>query len=125
MSAMSPASNLEALAEVMRTLGHDTRLRLIATLLAQGEKSVGEIEALTGIGQPGLSQQLGVLRKAELVQTRRAAKQVYYSIASDAFEAAATFLAALARTGLVEGTVRADRKVSPARGSAAMFAKIL
>lgn len=118
-------SNLEALAEVMRTLGHDTRLRLIVTLLAQGEKSVGEIEALTGIGQPGLSQQLGVLRKAELVQTRRVAKQVYYSVASDAFEAAATFLTALARTRPVEGTVRADRKVSPARGSAAMFAKIL
>lgn len=73
-------SNLEALAEVMRTLGHDTRLRLIVTLLAQGEKSVGEIEALTGIGQPGLSQQLGVLRKAELVQTRRVAKQVYWRI---------------------------------------------
>uniref|UniRef100_UPI003569D193 ArsR/SmtB family transcription factor n=1 Tax=Sphingomonas sp. TaxID=28214 RepID=UPI003569D193 len=118
-------ANLEALAEVMRTLGHDTRLRLIVTLLSQGEKSVGEIEALTGIGQPGLSQQLGVLRKAELVQTRRAAKQVYYSVASATFEAAATFLAALARTGPVEATARADRTVSPARGSAAMFAKIL
>ncbi len=118
--------SLDALAEVLRTLGHDTRLRLIATLLAQGEKSVGEIEALTGIGQPGLSQQLGVLRKAELVQTRRAAKQVYYSVVSGAFAPAAAFLAALARTG-PNGTVpRADSKTgSPARGSAAMFAKIL
>lgn len=118
--------DLEALAEVMRTLGHDTRLRLIATLFAQGEKSVGEIEALTGIGQPGLSQQLGVLRKAELVQTRRSAKQVYYSVAADAFAASAAFLAALARTGPIEMAVRTDRKAaSPARGSAAMFAKIL
>ncbi|MFA6124282.1 MAG: metalloregulator ArsR/SmtB family transcription factor [Sphingomonas sp.] len=126
MADTLPAPDLEALAEVMRTLGHDTRLRLIATLLAQGEKSVGEIEALTGVGQPGLSQQLGVLRKAELVQTRRAAKQVYYSVASDAFIAAAAFLAALARTGPVEMAARADRKAaSPARGSAAMFAKIL
>jgi DNA-binding transcriptional ArsR family regulator len=121
-----PDPSLDALAEVLRTLGHDTRLRLIATLLAQGEKSVGEIEALTGIGQPGLSQQLGVLRKAELVQTRRAAKQVYYSVASDAFAPAAAFLAALARTGPTGTAPRADRKTgSPARGSAAMFAKIL
>lgn len=121
-----PDPNLDALAEVMRTLGHDTRLRLIATLLAQGEKSVGEIEALTGIGQPGLSQQLGVLRKAELVQTRRAAKQVYYSVAADAFAASAAFLATLAGTGPVAMVARADRKAtSPARGSAAMFAKIL
>ena len=121
-----PDPSLDALAEVLRTLGHDTRLRLIATLLAHGEKSVGEIEALTGIGQPGLSQQLGVLRKAELVQTRRAAKQVYYSVASDAFAPAAAFLAALARTAPTGTAPRADRKTgSPARGSAAMFAKIL
>ncbi len=126
MSERIPDPNLDALAEVMRTLGHDTRLRLVATLLAQGEKSVGEIDALTGIGQPGLSQQLGVLRKAELVQTRRAAKQVYYSVAPDAFAAAAAFLAALARPGPIEMPGRAERKAaSPARGSAAMFAKIL
>ena len=42
------------------------------TLLENGEKSVGELETMTGIGQPGLSQQLAILRKAELVQTRRA-----------------------------------------------------
>lgn len=119
--------DLEALAEAMRTLGHDTRLRLIATLHAQGEKSVGEIEAMTGIGQPGLSQQLGVLRKAELVQTRRAAKQVYYSIAPRAFAAAAAFLSALAgAAGSADMATRAaDKPTSAARGSAAMFAKIL
>jgi DNA-binding transcriptional ArsR family regulator len=126
MPELIPDPHLEAVAEVMRTLGHDTRLRLIATLLNQGEKSVGEIEALTGIGQPGLSQQLGVLRKAELVQTWRVAKQVYYSVTSSAFAAAAGFLAALARTGPGVSTVQADRKtVSPSRGSAAMFAKIV
>lgn len=125
MPDMLLTRDLEALAEVMRTLGHDTRMRLIATLLTHGEKSVGEIEALTGIGQPGLSQQLALLRKAELVQTRRAAKQVYYSVASDAFIPAATFLAELARTGPVAKSAQVGRKASPARGSAAMFAKIL
>lgn len=126
MTDMLPDDHLEALAEVMRTLGHDTRLRIIATLLAQGEKSVGEIEGLTGIGQPGLSQQLGVLRKAELVQTRRAAKQVYYTVTAGAFATAAGFLAALARNSADARPVQGDHKAaSPGRGSAAMFAKIL
>jgi DNA-binding transcriptional ArsR family regulator len=126
MPEMIPDDHLEALAEVMRTLGHDTRLRIIATLLTEGEKSVGEIEGLTGIGQPGLSQQLGVLRKAELVQTRRAAKQVYYRVTASAFATAAGFLAALARNSADERPVQAEQKnASPARGSSAMFAKIL
>jgi DNA-binding transcriptional ArsR family regulator len=40
----------------------------------------------TGIGQPGLSQQLAELRRAELVTTRRQAKQVFYSIADESVE---------------------------------------
>ena len=42
---------------------------------------MGELEQVTGITQPGLSQQLGVLRKAGLVDTRKDAKLVYYTIA--------------------------------------------
>lgn len=124
MSAHS-AYDLEAVAEVMRTLGHDTRLRLIATLLEQGEKSVSEIEALTGIGQPGLSQQLAILRKAQLVQTRRVAKQVYYCIAPEAFAPATAFLNALypdASPRLAATPITPSR---PPRGSVAMFAKLL
>lgn len=117
---------LEAIVEVMKTLGHIMRLRLIVTLLTQGEKSVGEIEGLTGIGQPGLSQQLAVLRKAELVQTRRASKQVYYSVASESFSTSAAFLALLAKMGPEEiAASKAWNSASTARGSAAVFAKIL
>jgi DNA-binding transcriptional ArsR family regulator len=42
-----------------------------------------EIDMATGIGQPGLSQQLAELRRAELVTTRRQAKQVFYSIVDE------------------------------------------
>ena len=38
---------------------------------------MGELEALTGIRQPTLSQQLGVLRDEGLVATRRDGKYVY------------------------------------------------
>ena len=119
-------SEIEPMAEALRVVGHGVRLRLLETLSLRGEMAVSELELATGVGQPGLSQQLAILRKAEMVNTRRAAKQVYYSIASDAFAPAAAFLAALARTGPTGSAPRADRKTgSPARGSAAMFAKIL
>ena len=117
---------LEAMARTMRALGHETRLRLVDTLLAKGEKSVGELEVLTGTGQPGLSQQLAILRKAGLVATRRAAKQVYYSIAPETVELTARFLVALANLDRLEAAgPPAPPPPRPAGVSAAMFAKIL
>lgn len=70
---------LEEIAALLRVLGHGVRLRLMSAL-AEGERSVGELEVITGVEQPGLSQQLGLLRKAALVQTRREAKQVFYRV---------------------------------------------
>jgi DNA-binding transcriptional ArsR family regulator len=69
----------------LRKFGQPLRL-MILSLLLQGEKSVSEIDMATGIGQPGLSQQLAELRRAELVTTRRQAKQVFYSIADESVE---------------------------------------
>jgi DNA-binding transcriptional ArsR family regulator len=69
----------------LRKFGQPIRL-MILSLLLQGEKSVSEIDMATGIGQPGLSQQLAELRRAELVTTRRQAKQVFYSIADESVE---------------------------------------
>jgi DNA-binding transcriptional ArsR family regulator len=76
---MAAITDLEEGAELLRALGHSVRLTLLKALVA-GELSVGEIEAATGVGQPGLSQQLAILRKAELVTTRREAKLVFYCI---------------------------------------------
>ena len=75
----------EDTAEMLRKFGQPQRL-MILSLLLQGEKSVSEIDLATGIGQPGLSQQLAELRRAELVTTRRQAKQVFYSIADESVE---------------------------------------
>jgi DNA-binding transcriptional ArsR family regulator len=75
----------EDTAERLRKFGQPLRL-MILSLLLQGEKSVSEIDMATGIGQPGLSQQLAELRRAELVTTRRQAKQVFYSIADKSVE---------------------------------------
>lgn len=70
-------------ARFMRTLGNPSRLLLLCQM-TEGEKNVNELETLTGIKQPTLSQQLAVLREEELVQTRKDGKHVFYSIQSDA-----------------------------------------
>ena len=69
-------------AEKLRVYAQPQRLMILSRLL-DGERTVGEIEEATGIGQPALSQQLAELRRAELVATRRAAKQVFYRLAND------------------------------------------
>lgn len=66
---------------LMRILSNPDRLLLLCQL-ALGEKRVGELEELVGVAQPTLSQQLGVLRDAALVSTRRDGKQIYYRIDS-------------------------------------------
>lgn len=66
---------------LLKVLSHPDRLLLLCQL-SQGEYCVSELEASIGLGQPSLSQQLGVLRQEGLVETRRAGKQIYYRIAS-------------------------------------------
>lgn len=68
--------------KLLKSLSHPDRLLLLCQL-TQGEYCVGELESLVGVGQPSLSQQLGILRKDALVATRRDGKQIYYRIASD------------------------------------------
>ena len=66
---------------LLKALANEDRLLLLCQLV-QGERNVGELESLTGIRQPTLSQQLGVLRNEALVNTRREGKWIYYSVAS-------------------------------------------
>jgi ArsR family transcriptional regulator len=57
---------------------------LLLCQLSEAERCVSELETLTGILQPTLSQQLGVLRDDGLVDTRREGKRIYYRIVSEA-----------------------------------------
>ena len=88
----------EDAAERLRKFGQPLRL-MILSLLLQGEKSVSEIDIATGIGQPGLSQQLAELRRAKLVTTRRQAKQVFYSLADESVELSVRSIEALFGAG--------------------------
>ena len=64
---------------MLRNLAHAHRL-LIVCALANGERSVTEIEHDIGVGQPRLSQQLADLRKAGIIANRRDGQSVYYHV---------------------------------------------
>jgi len=68
---------------LLKALANSDRLMLLCEL-AQGERCVGELERRLAIGQPTLSQQLGVLRQGRLVETRRDGKNIRYRLASGA-----------------------------------------
>ena len=70
----------ELLAKYFRAFADPTRL-LILELVAQRERSVGELAALTGQAQPNISNHLGCLRWCGFVTTRREHRRVYYAIA--------------------------------------------
>lgn len=66
---------------LMKTLGHKDRLMILCHL-SEGEKSVGQIADLLEISQSPLSQHLSRMRKEGLVETRREAQTIYYSLKS-------------------------------------------
>lgn len=64
---------------LLRSMANENRL-MILCLLADGEKSVSEIETLTGARQPTVSQQLARLRADGIVESRRDGKAIHYSL---------------------------------------------
>ena len=65
--------------ELFKALSNKHRFIILSGLL-KGEMKVGQMESEFGISQPTLSQQLARLRSAQLVKTRRASKEIFYSI---------------------------------------------
>lgn len=66
--------------EMLKALSHEGRL-LMLCLLADGEKSVSEIEDMMDMPQAAVSQQLARLRLDGFVAPRREGRSIYYSIA--------------------------------------------
>jgi ArsR family transcriptional regulator, nickel/cobalt-responsive transcriptional repressor len=74
-----PASEAEHLAEAIGAFAAPNRLRLLWAML-DGERSVEELAAETGITQAAASQQLRVLRESRLVRVRRAGRRAFYEL---------------------------------------------
>ncbi|MBB5016080.1 ArsR/SmtB family transcription factor [Rehaibacterium terrae] len=67
-------------ARLLKALANERRL-LVLCMLAEGELSVGEMNERLDLSQSALSQHLAVLREEGLVNTRREAQTIYYSLA--------------------------------------------
>jgi DNA-binding transcriptional ArsR family regulator len=114
---------VDRLVEALRLMGHPLRLSILR-MLAQGESAVGEIAERTGQSLSLISQQLALLRKAGLVQTRREAKQVFYALAGARLGVIASSLQSLAGASADTAVVPPVLARDPARIGAALFARI-
>ena len=83
-SKMHPASDMKSHASdaagLMKALGNESRL-MILCVLAEGERSVGDLNTMVPLSQSALSQQLARLRQQKLVTTRRESQTIYYALA--------------------------------------------
>lgn len=65
--------------EIFQGLAHPTRIAIVE-LLRDGDLSAGQLIGKLGIEQANASQHLAVLRAKQIVASRKAGNQVYYSI---------------------------------------------
>jgi ArsR family transcriptional regulator len=75
---MPDVSRLKA--EFFKTLGHPVRIRILEQLRDEG-RTVSELLGVLDVEQPYLSQQLGVLRRAGVVEGDRDGASVVYTLA--------------------------------------------
>ena len=80
-SKTSQRSNetLNSVLEVFQALSHPVRLEICRILMVQ-PYSVGTLCTILDMKQYAISQQLAVLRKAQIVTTRREARRVFYAL---------------------------------------------
>ena len=78
---MAPTPIYQVKAEFFKTLAHPARIRVLE-LLREGDRTVGELIPEVGIEASHLSQQLGIMRRANLVQSRKDGATVVYSVSN-------------------------------------------
>ena len=70
---------VEKAAEILKSVAHPLRLRIIE-LLESREMAVGELQELLGISQSLTSQQLSLMKARGILKSRKNGKQVYYYV---------------------------------------------
>lgn len=76
-------SKADDAAALLKAMSNPHRL-IILCRLGASEASVGELQVDSGLSQSALSQHLAVLRQKGLVETRREAQTIYYTLADPA-----------------------------------------
>lgn len=86
--------NASRASELMKLLSHPHRLMILCEL-NQGECSVGDLGERIGINQSPLSQHLARMRHEGVVEARREAQTVFYSLAGEEVAAVISLLYSL------------------------------
>ena len=107
LSSTSDLEDVRPLTRAFRALGDETRIRIVA-LLSHGELCVCHLESALGLSQPNCSRQLGILKSAGIVDSRRDGTWVYYRISEQEHESVKSVLDVLAKTFGAERALRAD-----------------
>lgn len=87
----SLSASLQEVEPILKTLADANRLKLVC-LLSKHEHCVCELMELTGLAQNLVSHHLAVLKKAQLVQSRRDGTKLYYAIQSQTVDRAMEIL---------------------------------
>ena len=69
----------EKLAEILKALGHPTRVKIVE-YLADGEKCVKEIWQEIGVPQPTVSQHINILKNAGIISYRKDGVKTCYRV---------------------------------------------
>lgn len=69
-------------AALLKIMANDKRLLVLCELVEVGERTVTELESVSGLSQSALSQHLAKMRHHGIVKTRRSAQSIFYSLAS-------------------------------------------
>lgn len=107
MVITAPALDVRPVARMLKALGDDTRVRIVA-LLSHQELCVCHIEEALDLTQSNASRQLGILRAAGVVETRREKNWVYYRLAPQSDELCKGLLGVLTRGFAKRNTLRRD-----------------
>lgn len=76
---MAPTPIYQVKAEFFKTLAHPARIRVLE-VLRDGDRAVSQLLPEVGIESSHLSQQLGIMRRANLVHSRKEGTTVVYSV---------------------------------------------
>lgn len=81
-NTLPPEAECLALAELFKTFGDPTRIRILY-VLSQGELCVNDLADILNMTPSAISHQLRLLKQTRLVKSRRDGKQIYYSLDDD------------------------------------------
>lgn len=72
--------DMARMAKLVKALANEKRLLIVCKLAAAGEMCVHALATATHLSSSAVSQHLAILRRAEIVSTRREAQKIHYRL---------------------------------------------